>query len=121
MALVGSSTSTETSRKKKKGPKGPNPLSVKKKKNVGSTPELSAKSKRKAREKEFENDVTPAEDGMHTAKVGEKRKRGETSESLEGGEKNEEREDVQMHSGQNGVGKKRKRRRKMAAGSNHDP
>ncbi|KAJ7042537.1 Fcf1-domain-containing protein [Mycena alexandri] len=64
--LAGPSTSAEPPRKKKKGPKGPNPLSVKKKK-VDSTPKPPAKDKGKEKEK-------PAV-GVRDAAVGEKRKR----------------------------------------------
>ncbi|KAF5377531.1 hypothetical protein D9615_005249 [Tricholomella constricta] len=69
MTLVGPSTSTEPPRKKKKGPKGPNPLSVKKKKqpNETSAPKHNGKGKTKS--------VDPAPTPSLTAKVGEKRKR----------------------------------------------
>ncbi|KAG6842512.1 hypothetical protein C0991_000038 [Blastosporella zonata] len=68
LKLVGPSTSAETLPKKKKGPKGPNPLSMKKKKAV----EINTSSTK----------------GKGTGMiVGEKRKRNESSDSLDTGEK----------------------------------
>ncbi|KAK7064472.1 rRNA-processing protein utp23 [Favolaschia claudopus] len=63
------STSSEPTRKQKKGPKAPNPLSVKKKK-VESTPAANASSKGKER----------PNSAVRNAVVGEKRKRDDADE-----------------------------------------
>ncbi|KAF8078441.1 Fcf1-domain-containing protein [Lyophyllum atratum] len=76
MALVGPSTSTEPIRKKK-GPKGPNPLSVKKKKPV-ETPAIKPKATGKANA----NSNTAI---LPDTKIGEKRKR-ENEDNAQGPE-----------------------------------
>ncbi|KAJ7139831.1 Fcf1-domain-containing protein [Mycena epipterygia] len=94
------STSTEPPRKKKKGPKGPNPLSVKKKK-VESVAKPAVKDKGKGKEKE-----TPVRDAV----VGEKRKRDETDDKegvrLEQQQPSDSQQDEQR--------RKKKRKRKPA-------
>ncbi|KAJ6574811.1 Fcf1-domain-containing protein [Mycena capillaripes] len=97
--LAGPSSSTEPPRKKKKGPKGPNPLSVKKKKvdNVVKSPANKGKGKEK-----------PVS-GVRDAVVGEKRKRDD----------NDDKEKVVLEqqsadSQQDEPRRKKKRRRKAA-------
>ncbi|KAG5644727.1 hypothetical protein DXG03_007856 [Asterophora parasitica] len=67
MTLVGSSTSTELPKKKKRGPKGPNPLSVKKKKPPTDTSVSNDNAEGKAKSASTDPATLP--------KVGEKRKR----------------------------------------------
>lgn len=106
MALA-SSTPVAEPHKKKKGPKGPNPLSVKKKKtktDAPGPPLTTDKGKTKV--------SAIAVDGNETANVGEKRKRKEPSEIVEGHDRSDET--GAAHEGGSG-GRKRKRRRKTAA------
>jgi U3 small nucleolar RNA-associated protein 23 len=92
------STSAEPARKKKKGPKGPNPLSVKKKKvDTGSKP--PTKDKGKGQEKE------PPVSNVRKPVVGEKRKRDDADESGEPEQK-------QFGDAQNEESKGRKKKRK---------
>ncbi|KAJ7655108.1 Fcf1-domain-containing protein [Mycena polygramma] len=95
--LVRGSTSTELPRKKKKGPKGPNPLSVKKKK-------VDVIDKPPAKGKRIETH-TPA---ARQAAVGEKRKRDDADDT----------EGVPMEQpagSQQDVPKRKKKRRRKAA------
>ncbi|KAJ7919141.1 PIN domain-like protein [Mycena leptocephala] len=94
--LTPASTSTEP-RKKKKGPKGPNPLSVKKKK-VDPIVKLPAKDKGKGREKPVST--------VRDAVVGEKRKREDKERVKE--------EEQPTDSQQDESRRKKKRRRKAA-------
>ncbi|KAJ7462680.1 Fcf1-domain-containing protein [Mycena galericulata] len=96
-SLATPSTASEPPRKKKKGPKGPNPLSVKKKRVDGNKP--PAKEKSKGTEKKKEKPVPAASDPV----VGEKRKRDATSDSQ--GPASEQQQD-EPH-------RKKKRRRKV--------
>ncbi|KAJ7786007.1 Fcf1-domain-containing protein [Mycena metata] len=96
--LAGPSTSTEPPRKKK-GPKGPNPLSVKKKK-VDSTPKPPAKDKGKGKEKPTV--------GVRDAAVGEKRKRDEIDDREKVASSEQQVGDAQ----QDEPKRKKKRRRK---------
>ncbi|KAF7339900.1 rRNA-processing protein utp23 [Mycena venus] len=94
------STSAEPPRKKKKGPKGPNPLSVKKKKVESKPP--PAKDKGKAKEKPVA--------GARDAVVGDKRKRDDTDDK-ETAARDEQPGDPQQ---QDESRRKKKRRRKAA-------
>jgi len=108
MAFVPTKLPAEPLRKKK-GPKGPNPLSVKKKKPKVNEVASSRQQKGKEREREKRPEVatkTPDEP------VGEKRKRAEVDGEQEGQEPSNEA------STNEGGGHKRKRRRKGAGTSN---
>ncbi|KAJ7169588.1 Fcf1-domain-containing protein [Mycena filopes] len=97
--LAGPSTATEPPRKKKKGPKGPNPLSVKKKK-VDTAPKPSAKDKGKGKEK------PPVE--LRDAAVGEKRKRDDTDDMEHAASEQQVGDEAQTEEPK----RKKKRRRK---------
>jgi len=96
MALAGASTVAEPVRKRKKGPKGPNPLSVKKK---IQAPAIENKGKIK---------MKSVADGKEIS-VAEKRKRGAADESDDGEEQFSPEEGVPR---QGSKSRKRKRKRK---------
>ncbi|TFY66193.1 hypothetical protein EVG20_g4900 [Dentipellis fragilis] len=97
--------------KKRKGPKGPNPLSVKKKKKVADQqPATKSKDKDKGKAKATPKVIqSPAETN---AVVGEKRKRGNDDEPVDGG-----REEKDAHSGR----KRRRKRKGTTAAEPSDP
>jgi len=102
LALVSSTAAAEPPRKKKRGPKGPNPLSMKKKKDVDVSP-----LKVKGKDATFPN---PLVDGK---RVSDKRKR-DANELREGQGPDEINHDEQ-------VGRKRKRLRRKRATSSFSP
>ncbi|KAJ7666411.1 Fcf1-domain-containing protein [Mycena rosella] len=100
-SLARPSSSTEPPRKKKKGPKGPNPLSMKKKK-VETASKPPAKDKGKGKEKE-----QPAKD----AAVGEKRKRDDADDQPSA------RQEQQPPDSQQDEPRRKKKRKRKAADS----
>ncbi|KII93495.1 hypothetical protein PLICRDRAFT_171239 [Plicaturopsis crispa FD-325 SS-3] len=117
LASVPSQSTTEPPRKKKKGPKGPNPLSVKKKKTVAQAP-TAKETKSKGKEKEVLGKGAGEAKTKTPQKAGDKRKResdpaddGDTRNV--GGEKGSEADGGGPNT--EGGGHKRKRRRKTGS------
>lgn len=97
-------TPAEPPRKKKKGPKAPNPLSVKKKKTKqDDTGSKLDKVKEKTRK------TTKVYTGLDGERIGDKRKRIDEEEAVE-----PKLAQPSMDGSKEGTGHKRKRRRKIA-------
>jgi U3 small nucleolar RNA-associated protein 23 len=110
LALVSSTATPEPPRKKKKGPKGPNPLSVKKKKKIDATT-MKTKGKDKDMTSGSRKPVVHEDD---KAQVGEKRKR-----AVDGGvEQDEGQATGRTESSElQDIRRKRKRQRKRVSSS----
>jgi U3 small nucleolar RNA-associated protein 23 len=106
MALISTTKPEEPPRKRKKGPKGPNPLSVKKKKVTPESASAAKKNKGKEKAKTAQGPTVFGE-----VKVGEKRKREQVDPRTE--ELHHDHDD-QTGSKSLAGGHKRKRRRKAA-------
>lgn len=113
------STSTEPTPKKKRGPKGPNPLSVMKKKKPSNPPTVSAKaqdtSKEKGKEKSMETVIKDGETNKMDAErstVTGKRKRPEEDEISTKGQRSADPEGTDIVA--NGTSRKRRRKRKAS-------
>lgn len=113
------STSTDPTPKKKRGPKGPNPLSVMKKKKPSNPPTLSAKTQNTSREKGKGRSMgTVVKDGETNEKDAEKstvtgkRKRTEEDESSMKGQRSADPEGTNVVA--NGTSRKRRRKRKAS-------
>lgn len=113
------STSTEPTHKKKRGPKGPNPLSVMKKKKPSNPPHLPAKTHDTSREKGKGKSTGTLKDGETGEKHAErsavtgKRKRSEDESSTKG-ERSADPEDTDVVANASGTSRKRRRKRKAS-------
>jgi len=114
------STSTEPTPKKKRGPKGPNPLSVMKKKKPSNPPNLPAKTHDTSREKGKGKSTGTVKDGETGEKHAErsavtgKRKRSEEDESSTKGQRSADPEDTDVVANASGTSRKRRRKRKAS-------
>lgn len=118
LALVGTSAISEPAHKKRKGPKGPNPLSIKKKKTEGFSGS-SGKGKGKEKEKTPSQLSKSHGDGREKVQVGQKRSRevlGNEEDAI--GTRTED--DVEGTTTPQ-RGRKRKRRRKAASTTDGSP
>jgi len=104
MALISTAKPEEPPRKRRKGPKGPNPLSMKKKKVTPESASAAKKDKGKEKAKTAQASTVFAE-----TKVGEKRKREQVDRRMEELDHGDDDHAVSKHIA---GGHKRKRRRK---------